>query len=64
VAQLPVSTCGEDLESNRLCVIAPGWAPPLISLYALYPSRRDLTLAGRRFLELLCEASVALGRAA
>lgn len=64
VAQLPVSMCGKDLESNRLCVIAPGWAPPLISLYALYPSRRDLTLAGRRFLELLCEAAIALGRAA
>jgi len=56
IARLPLAMCGEDLEQGRLCLVAPGWAPPTISIQALYPSRRDLTLAGRQFLAMLAEA--------
>ncbi len=45
--------CAKDLEQKRLCLVAPEWAPPAISIHVLYPSRRDLTLAGRQFLAVL-----------
>jgi len=57
IARLPVSLCAKDLEQGRLRVVAPGWAPPTISIHALYHSRRDLTLAGRQFLAMLVEAT-------
>jgi para-nitrobenzyl esterase len=56
IARLPLTLCGNDLEQGRLCLVAPGWAPPTISIHALYPSRRDLALAGRQFLAMLVEA--------
>ncbi|CAN7731617.1 LysR substrate-binding domain-containing protein [Variovorax paradoxus] len=62
VAQLPASMCTADFKARRLGLIAPGWAPPPISLFALYPSRRDLTIAGRLFLDELCEAASVLGQ--
>jgi DNA-binding transcriptional LysR family regulator len=57
IARLPLALCGADLEEGHLCLFAPGWAPPTISMYALYPSRRGLTLAGRQFLAMLVEAT-------
>ncbi|KLN57380.1 LysR substrate-binding domain-containing protein [Variovorax paradoxus] len=57
IARLPLALCAADLEQGRLCLLAPGWAPPTISMYALYPSRRDLTLAGRQFLAMLAETT-------
>lgn len=57
IARLPLALCGNDLAQGRLCLVAPGWAPPTISIHALYPSRRDLTLAGRQFLAMLVEAT-------
>ncbi|BEP39064.1 LysR family transcriptional regulator (plasmid) [Variovorax sp. V59] len=60
VAQLPAMMCVADLEAHRLVAVAPGWAPPLMSLYALYPSRRDLTIAGRMFLDELCKAAAGI----
>lgn len=56
VARLPIRRCAPDLEKGLLCLVAPDWTPPTVSLYALYPSRRDLTRAGREFLALLVEA--------
>ena len=56
-ARLPVTLCTADLEQGRLCLVAPGWAPPTIAIHVLYPSRRDLTRAGREFLALLVEAT-------
>lgn len=60
VAQLPAVMCAEDLRERRLMIVAPGWTPPRMSVYALYPSRRALTIAGRMFLEELCRAAAAL----
>lgn len=56
VAQLPSALCAPDIEAGRLRVVAPGWSPPSVAFYAIYPSRRALTLAARRFLETLAAA--------
>lgn len=53
LALLPVMMCAADIQSGKLCVAIPGWAPPPVSVYAIYPSRRALTTAGRGFLELI-----------
>jgi DNA-binding transcriptional LysR family regulator len=60
VAQLPPVLCQADIEAGRLVVLSPGWSPPRVSIYALYPSRRVLTLAGRLFIEALSEAFIPL----
>jgi DNA-binding transcriptional LysR family regulator len=64
VAQLPQALCAADIEAGRLEVVAPGWSPPSVTFYAIYPSRRALTLAARRFLETLTEALAPLDPAA
>ncbi len=60
VAQLPAVMCATELQTRRLVIVVPGWAPPQISIYALYPSRRTLTIAGRMFLNDLCRATAKL----
>lgn len=62
VAQLPYVLCRRDIEEGRLRVIAPDWAAPQVGIYALYPSRRALTLAGRRFIDALEEGMASLER--
>ena len=61
VAQLPPVLCEADIGAGRLRVVAPGWSPPTVSIYAIYPSRRVLTLAGRCFVDALSEALAKLG---
>lgn len=60
VAQLPTVLCRDDIAAGRLRRIAPGWSPPRVGMYVLYPSRRALTLAGRRFVDALAEAMAPL----
>ena len=43
-------------------MIAPDWSPPRVSIYVLYPSRRSLTLAGRKFIDALGEGMASLDR--
>jgi DNA-binding transcriptional LysR family regulator len=50
LARLPLSVCEHDLAAGTLVLPLPGWSPPPVTLYGLYPSRRSLTLAGRLFL--------------
>lgn len=61
VAQLPPALCAADVAAGRLRVVAPGWSPACVSIYALYPSRRALTLAGRLFVEALAARFEQLG---
>lgn len=63
VAQLPHALCRQDIEEGRLRLVAPAWSPPQVDIYVLYPSRRGLTLAGRRFVEALAEGMASLERA-
>ncbi|WP_051953826.1 LysR substrate-binding domain-containing protein [Xenophilus azovorans] len=50
LARLPRSICEADLARGTLVLPLPAWSPPSITIYALYPSRRSLTLAGRLFV--------------
>lgn len=50
VARLPVPMCETDVKEGRLLVPLANWSPPAVTIYALYPSRRSLTLAGKLFV--------------
>jgi DNA-binding transcriptional LysR family regulator len=63
VAQLPYALCRMDIDAGRLRVIAPDWSPPRVGIFVLYPSRRSLTLAGRKFVDALAEGMASLDRA-
>jgi DNA-binding transcriptional LysR family regulator len=56
VAQLPLVLCQKDIDEGTVGIVAPGWAPQPMSVYALYPSRHHLTHAGRLFLAALAQA--------
>jgi len=53
VVQLPRIMAASFVASGHLLQVAPDWVPPAMHIYALYPSRRHLTLAGRCFLDML-----------
>lgn len=50
IARLPLGLCEEELKSGFLVEPLAGWAPPSVTLYGLYPTRRSLSFAGRLFL--------------
>ena len=50
---LPDYLCGEDLDAGRLVTVLPGWAPRPGIVHAVFPSRRGLVPAVRRFLDFL-----------
>ena len=50
LARLPIPMCEPDLLNGKLVLPLPNWSPPPVTFYALYPSRRSLTVAGRLFL--------------
>ena len=55
VALLPDYMCSESLANGRLVEVLPGWAPPSGVVHAVFPSRRGLVPAVRRFLDFLGE---------
>lgn len=50
LARLPLAVCEPDLARGTLVLPLCDWHPPPVTIYALYPSQRSLTLAGRLFL--------------
>ena len=52
---LPNYMCHEELEDGRLELVLPGWAPAQGVFHAVYPSRRGMVPAVRRFLDFLGE---------
>ncbi len=52
---LPDYLCSESLADGRLAQVLPGWAPPPAVVHAVFPSRRGLLPAVRRFLDFLGE---------
>ncbi|MDT7522858.1 LysR family transcriptional regulator [Rhodoferax sp. TBRC 17198] len=52
---LPDYMCRRELEQGRLVHVLPGWAPPRGIFHAVYPSRRGMVPAVRRFLDFLGE---------
>ncbi|WNO06351.1 LysR family transcriptional regulator [Rhodoferax mekongensis] len=52
---LPDYMCQREIEQGRLVHVLPGWAPPRGIFHAVYPSRRGMVPAVRRFLDFLGE---------
>lgn len=53
VASIPSAVCDEDIASGRLVTVLDGWTPPAADIYAVYPSRRALSMAAEHFLGLI-----------
>jgi DNA-binding transcriptional LysR family regulator len=53
---LPDYMCSDELRDGRLVIALPGWAPKPGTFHAVFPSRRGLLPAVRRFLDFLGEA--------
>ena len=52
---LPDYMCRDEMQDGRLVAVLPGWAPPHGVFHAVYPSRRGMVPAVRRFLDFLAE---------
>ncbi|MDR7308743.1 LysR family transcriptional regulator [Rhodoferax saidenbachensis] len=52
---LPDYMCRREMEEGHLVHVLPGWAPPRGIFHAVYPSRRGMVPAVRRFLDFLGE---------
>lgn len=56
IALLPTFLIGEDLHAGRLVPVLPDYPPPELGIYAVYPSRKHLSLKVRVLLDFLAEA--------
>jgi len=52
---LPDYMCTDELRSGELVPVLPGWEPPVAKVLAVFPSRRGMVPAVRRFLDFLGE---------
>ena len=50
---LPDYMCADEVKDGRLVEVLKGWAPPPAFVHAVFPSRRGLVPAVRRFLDFL-----------
>jgi DNA-binding transcriptional LysR family regulator len=50
---LPDYMCTQELREQTLVPVLPGWAPPPANVLAVFPSRRGMVPAVRRFLDFL-----------
>lgn len=55
VSALPEYMCRDELREGRLVRVLPDWEPPAGVVHAVFPSRRGLVPAVRRFLDFLGE---------
>jgi DNA-binding transcriptional LysR family regulator len=55
ICVLPDYMCDEELADGRLAVVLAGWAPLPGVVHAVFPSRRGMVPAVRRFLDFLGE---------
>ncbi|MGO4831646.1 LysR substrate-binding domain-containing protein, partial [Rhizobiaceae sp. 2RAB30] len=55
IASVPVTLCEQDVRSGRLVHVLSEWNPSPADIYAVYPSRRTLTMAAEQFLRLIEE---------
>jgi DNA-binding transcriptional LysR family regulator len=61
IAFLPLVICRDEIKRGDLERILPDWSPPTMTFYAVYPSKRALAPAARRFIEQLAPGLRALG---
>ena len=64
ICALPDYMCREEVIDRRLVEVLPGWAPRPGVLHAVFPSRRGMAPAVRRFLDFLGERATIEGPAA
>jgi DNA-binding transcriptional LysR family regulator len=50
---LPDYLCSDELRQGTLVPVLPGWGPPAAMVLAVFPSRRGMVPAVRRFLDFL-----------
>jgi DNA-binding transcriptional LysR family regulator len=55
---LPDYMCVEELARGQLVPVLPGWSPPAAKVLAVFPSRRGMVPAVRRFLDFLGDSVV------
>ncbi len=58
---MPDYMCRREMQRDALQLVLPDWAPPPGILHAVFPSRRGMVPAVRRFLDFLGEQTVAEG---
>jgi DNA-binding transcriptional LysR family regulator len=58
---MPDYLCRSELDAGTLQLVLPGWAPPVGLVHAVFPSRRGMVPAVRRFLDFLGERLAATG---
>jgi DNA-binding transcriptional LysR family regulator len=56
ISVLPDYMCTEELRRGLLVPVLPGWSPPESKVLAVFPSRRGMVPAVRRFLDYLGES--------
>jgi DNA-binding transcriptional LysR family regulator len=59
---MPDYMCRRELQRGLLQLVLPDWAPPPGILHAVFPSRRGMMPAVRRFLDFLGERVIAEGQ--
>ncbi|HYF58145.1 MAG TPA: LysR family transcriptional regulator [Burkholderiaceae bacterium] len=52
---LPDYMCADELRAGRLVRVLPAWSPPAAKVLAVFPSRRGMVPAVRRFLDFLAD---------
>jgi len=55
IGWMPDYMCLDDIHRGALVQVLPGWSPPLGIVHAVFPSRRGLVPAVRKFLDFLGE---------
>jgi DNA-binding transcriptional LysR family regulator len=55
IASVPLNIVEQEIAKGTLCRVVPEWSALPAVLYAIYPSRRSLTTAAWRFLEVVQE---------
>jgi DNA-binding transcriptional LysR family regulator len=55
MSMLPDYMCSRELHDGHLEQVLPGWAPRVGVIHAVFPSRRGMVPAVRRFLDFLGE---------
>jgi DNA-binding transcriptional LysR family regulator len=53
---LPDYLCVDEVRRGLLVPVLPGWSPPAAKVLAVFPSRRGMVPAVRRFLDFLAES--------
>ncbi|CBS89212.1 LysR substrate-binding domain-containing protein [Azospirillum lipoferum] len=53
IASLPEALCLKDIGTGDLVRVLGDWFPQPVTIYAIYPNNRTLTVAARQFIDLL-----------